>query len=221
VHPQGNFIDLTDNMLAWDIETTGLSPQSSLVTVAAIYSPFNQVVFQFATLDPQGTVVKIQDFDSKKERFMKELDDAPILAAFNGIGFDIPFITVAFDIAPERVMKWVLKSVDIFETCKRAFDGRTFGLNLVLALNGYTVKTGNGMEAVHQANAGKWEELSLYCMEDSRLTYEISTRERIAIPEGFQWRKRNSQRTHDPANILYMNIAEGYQISFEAGTLYN
>ena len=205
--------------VAWDVETSGLSPNTSLLTVATTYTPDRQMVYQFATLNPQGRLVKVDDFNRKKELFMQELDNAPVLAGYNAIGFDMPFITAAFDAPPERVMRWVMKSIDIFETCKRACEGRTFGLNLVLALNGYTVKTGNGMEAVYQAQRGEWAELSQYCLEDSRLTYEISTRSRVAIPEGFQWRKRNNQRTHDPSNMLFMTIDPDKKISFEKGTL--
>ena len=207
-------------IVAWDLETTGLNGTTDLVTVGALYSPEKQIVYQFATLSC-GIVVKVPDFDLKKEAFMKELDDAPVLAAFNGIGFDVPFLTAAFHPTHERVMRWLLKSIDVFETCKRACEGRTFGLNLVLALNGYTVKTGSGMEAVWQARRGEWESLSQYCLEDSRLTYEISTKKtRIALPEGFNWRKAHGGRTHDPANMLFMTIStEDHRVAFETGTL--
>jgi hypothetical protein len=206
-------------MLAWDVETMGLNKGKDLITVAAIYSPEKQIVFRFVTLDAEGTVVKVADFDEVKEAFMKELDDAVVLCAFNGIGFDIPFITASFAPSPERVMRWLLKSVDVFETCKRACEGRTFGLNLVLELNGFQVKTGSGMEAVHQARAGDWSALSSYCMDDSRLTYEISNRSRVALPEGYRWRKSHGGKTHDPAKMLFMNIGPNYEITFDTGTL--
>lgn len=205
--------------LAWDIETTGFNPTKELVTVAACYSPGKQTVYQFAELHASGHVVKIHDFYQKRKDFLKELDDAPILAAFNGISFDIPFITTALDVAPERVLKWVLKSIDVFECCKRACIGRTFGLNLLLGLNGFTVKTGSGAEAVVQAKAGEWNKLAEYCAEDARLTYEISVLPRIAIPEGFQWRKNHNQRDHNPENMLFMTVGPDHQINFEAGTL--
>jgi DNA polymerase III epsilon subunit-like protein len=206
-------------VLGWDIETTGFNATKELVTVAACYSPDKQTVYQFAELGASGNVVKIHDFNQKRHDFLKELDDAPILAAFNGISFDIPFITTALDIAPDRVMKWVLKSIDIFESCKRACTGRTFGLNLLLGLNGFSVKTGSGAEAVVQAKAGEWEKLAKYCAEDARLTYEISILPRIAIPEGFQWRKKHCQRDHDPANMLFMTVGLDHQINFEVGAL--
>ena len=57
-------------IVAWDQETTGLDGCKDLVTVGAPYSPEKQIVYQFATLS-HGTVVKVPDFDSKKEAFMK------------------------------------------------------------------------------------------------------------------------------------------------------
>jgi hypothetical protein len=205
-------------MLAWDVETSGLQARTSLLTVATTYSPERQMIYQFAILNSQGKLVKAPDFDIKKEAFMKELDDAPMLAGFNTIGFDLKFITIAFQIPPERVMKWLLKSLDIFEASKQAC-GRTFGLNAVLDLNGLTSKSGSGMQAVHQANAGLFKELGDYCMDDSRLTYLISTRKRIALPMGWKWRKEHGERTHDPDHMLFMNIGPDYQITFETGTL--
>jgi hypothetical protein len=205
-------------MLAWDVETGGLDARKSLLTVATTYSPQHQMMYQFAILSPEGKLIKAPDFDVKKEAFMKELDDAPILAGFNTIGFDLKFITIAFNIPPERVMKWVIKSLDIFETCKQVC-GRTFGLNLVLDLNGLTSKSGSGMHAVEQAFAGEFEALGDYCMDDSRLTYLISTWKRIALPEGWKWRKEHGERTHDSNHMLFMNIDQDNQISFDTGTL--
>jgi hypothetical protein len=205
-------------MLAWDIETMGLNPNKSLITVATTYCPEKSTIYLFAMLDAQKNVVKIHDFDAKKDAFLKELDEAPILAGYNAISFDVPFIATVFDVAPERVMKWLMKSVDIFESCKQCC-GRTFGLNHVLDLNNFSTKTGDGLAAVRQAERGEWLELGAYCLDDSSLTYEISNRKRIALPEGYKWRNANGGRTHDASNILFMNIDENYQISFEKGIL--
>jgi hypothetical protein len=206
-------------MLAWDIETTGFNPAKELVTVAACYTTEKQTVYTFAELDTRGNVVRIHDFDQKREAFLKELDDAPILAAYNGATFDIPFITTAFNVHPGRVMQWVMKSVDIFETAKRA-TGRTFPLDMALGLNGFkTAKTGSGADAVVQAKEGKWEELASYCAMDAKLTYEVSVLPRIALPEPFYWRKRNGGRTHDPSDVLFMLLGPDYRVTFEKGVL--
>jgi predicted PolB exonuclease-like 3'-5' exonuclease len=207
------------SLFCWDIETTGFNPKKELVTVAAFYTPERHSVFQFAESDTLGNVVKIFDFEQKRQAFLQELDDAPILAAFNGTGFDIPFIATAFDVEPQRAMRWMLKSFDIFEAAKRA-TSRTFSLNTLIALNGFqTAKTGSGADAVVQAKAGKWAELASYCAEDARLTYEISMRKRLAIPEGFAWRKKNDSQDHDPSNVLFMLVSSDFQINFEYGVL--
>jgi hypothetical protein len=217
-------------MMAWDIETTGFDPAIQVVTVASVYhSEHNHHIYTFATNLPCNqcssttcrhlkAVVKSKDFRQQREAFLRELDQAPVLAAFNGISFDIPFITTAFQVDRERVTGWVLKSVDIFEACKRASE-RTFGLNLLLGMNGFTFKTGSGGEAVVQARMGDWEELGNYCLADSRLTYQISTRPRIALPEGFKWRQQHGERTHDPSNVLFLVNGASGAISFEKGAL--
>ena len=207
------------SLFCWDIETTGFNPKKELVTVAAFYTPERHSVYQFADSDALGNVVKIHDFDLKRDAFLKELDDAPRLAAFNGTGFDIPFIATAFDVEQNRVMRWMLKSFDIFEAAKRATT-RTFSLNTLIGLNGFkTSKTGSGADAVLQAKAGKWTELASYCAEDARLTYEISVRKRLAIPEGFAWRKKHNGLDHDPDNMLFMVVSPDFEINFEYGVL--
>jgi hypothetical protein len=217
-------------MLAWDIETTGFDPILELVTVAAVYSAEREHVYRFATNilcsicnDPNCVthpkkVVKSVDFEQQREAFLCELDDAPVLAAYNGISFDIPFIATAFRVQPERVMHWVLKSLDVFETCKRA-AGRTFGLNLLLDLNGFQSKTGSGGDAVIQARMGEWDKLAAYCLDDAKLTQLVSTKTRIALPEGFRWRQQHDQRSHNPDNILFLVTGESGAIRFEYGTL--
>ncbi|KAJ1468484.1 hypothetical protein T484DRAFT_1755112 [Baffinella frigidus] len=217
-------------MLAWDIETTGFDPMVELVTVAAVYSEGHEHVYRFATNlrciicdDPNCVthpkkVVKCRDFAKQRDAFLQELDDAPILAAYNGISFDIPFIATAFRVQPERVMRWVLKSLDVFETCKRA-AGRTFGLNLLLDLNGFESKTGSGGDAVIQARMGHWDKLGAYCLDDAKLTHKISTQSRIALPEGYKWRQQHDQRSHDPDMILFLVKGEGGDIRFEYGSL--
>jgi hypothetical protein len=217
-------------MLAWDIETTGFDPVVELVTVAAVYSTGHERVYRFATnnlcnickdpccLSHPKKVVKSIDFEQQRDSFLCELDDAPVLAAYNGISFDIPFIATAFRVQPERVMRWVLKSIDVFETCKRAV-GRTFGLNLLLDLNGFTSKTGSGGDAVIQARMGEWDKLGAYCLDDAKLTQKVSTQPRIALPEGYKWRRDHDQRTHNPDNILFLVTGVSGQIRFEYDTL--
>jgi hypothetical protein len=135
------------------------------------------------------------------------------------LNFDIPFVQTQFSVPNATVQGWVLKTFDVLETTRRGF-GRTFNLNLLLQLNGYTqLKTGSGLEAVHQAQRGDWPELESYCLSDSRLTWEISSRDVIFCPEGYQWRKAHGGRSHDPSRVFKINRTDFPRVSFEYGPL--
>lgn len=74
-------------MLAFDIETTGLS-DSDTVTAACVYDPARSI---------KETFLFSRGYDSPRTssdpaRFLQLLDDADVLCAFNGARFDIPFI---------------------------------------------------------------------------------------------------------------------------------
>jgi DNA polymerase III alpha subunit (gram-positive type) len=176
-----------DPMLAFDIETTGLSKNRDRITVTAIYDEEHELSRTFCFVELAGTeVVYRKDYLEIAEEFMQFLDDDDMLCAFNGVGFDIPFIQMQFNVSAERVQRWVMKTLDIHQICKTVLaPKRTFGLNHVLGVNGFDVKTGDGLIAVKQAHAGLWDELQEYCMDDARLTYDVSCLNRILIPEGF------------------------------------
>jgi RNase_H superfamily len=220
--------------VSWDIETTGFKFTDSVVTVVSVYSDNIKKVYRFVdhVEDPTDPTKKVKDprdpsrnlmvphtkFTERREELLRTLDEADRLISFNGVGFDVPFITGAFNVQPDRVMRWALKTLDVFEIAKRAC-GRTFKLNLALEMNGFTFKTGSGGEAVEQAYRSEWDELESYCLDDSKLTYQLSTRSRIALPEGFTWRRQHGERSHDPENVLFLLIGEGGAISFETGSM--
>ena len=195
-------------MLAWDIETTGFSGDRDLVTVAALYDGSSEKVFRFVRLVNQGTANELLVYKEKDEllklceEFCCMLDAAPMLATFNGVRFDIRFVQSAFKIPESRIMGWLMKTFDVFDICASCAS-RTFGLNLLLDLNGFQSKSGSGDAAVKQAHAGQFEELEKYCLDDAMLTHKISTMQRIALPEGFAWRKRHGN-THDKNNMLFL-----------------
>jgi hypothetical protein len=194
-------------MLAWDIETTGFSGERDLVTVAALYDGSTEEIFRFVRLINEGTVnqqlvyKEAGEFATLVEEFCSMLDDAPMLATFNGVRFDIRFVQSAFKVPEERVMRWLLKTFDVFDICFCV--GRTFALNLLLDMNGFSSKTGSGDVAVKQAQAGQWEDLEKYCLDDAILTHKVSTMQRIALPEGYAWRKKHAA-TYDKSKILFL-----------------
>jgi len=194
-------------MLAWDIETTGFSGERDFVTVAALYDGSTETVFRFVRLINEGTVnqklvyKEAGEFAKVVEEFCSMLDAAPMLATFNGVRFDIRFVQSALKIPEERVMRWLLKTFDVFDIC--FVVGRTFALNLLLDINGFPSKTGSGDVAVKQAHNGQWADLESYCLDDAILTHKVSMMPRIALPEGYAWRKKHNV-TYDTSKILFL-----------------
>ena len=209
-------------MLAWDIETTGIKKETDLITVISLYDPDAGIskVLRFVDLNEDCDVCYIDEFDERVAEFTTFMDEADTLNAFNGQSFDIPFVQFQFKIPNAKIQKWVLKSFDILDTCRKAFK-RTFSLNLALEMNiaGYQ-KTGSGMDAVYQARRGDWKELSDYCMDDSILTHKLSSLKTIHCPEGFQWRKNHDGRSHDKDNVLKIHRS-GSKLTFSFGPVDN
>jgi hypothetical protein len=168
-------------MLAFDLETSGLEPRECLITCAAVCDPDAGLerVFFFARLGDDGRLVPLLD---DAEEFMLLLDRADRLCAFNGARFDLPFIRHQLGADPNRVARWRLKLHDVFEACKLALNV-TFPLSALLALNGLPGKTGSGADAIQLALDGDWPMLGAYCLNDTRMTHQVSALPRIAIPK--------------------------------------
>lgn len=162
---------VSGNMLAFDLETTGLEPLIDQITCAAVYDPVAGIerVFFFSRGDDP-------------EDFMILLDRAERLCAFNGAAFDLPFIAAQLRPASSRVALWRLKLHDVYVACKWGI-GVTFGLNALLELNGVPGKTGDGNDAIALFRRGDWKRLGEYCLNDTRRTYQVSSLERIVLPK--------------------------------------
>ena len=181
-------------MVAFDIETMGLDPARDRITAACLYGAMDgprpgQRVTRDAS-EPGPHVVRTfvsrnEEPDSEdlaqREEFMAHLDSARGLCAFNGIRFDIPFLQRAWNIPATRVEAWIVKTFDVFEACKLGLNA-TFSLDRLLAANSLESKTGSGLHAIQLAKDGKWEELGDYCMQDTRMTYLVSSQQAIALP---------------------------------------
>jgi hypothetical protein len=188
-------------------ETLGIRKSIDLITVVSLYDPIAGVskVLRFVDLNYDGDVVYTDNVQETIDELVGYLDSAETLISFNGTAFDIPFIQLQFKIPNEKAQQWAMKNFDILEICRKGFQ-RTFNLNSALALNGVgDGKTGSGLEAVHQAQRGDWDDLCNYCLDDSKLTYELSMLPVIYCCEGFKWRKAHGERTHDPANVLIIH----------------
>jgi hypothetical protein len=167
-------------MLAFDLETSGLNPRECLITCAAACDPDAGIerVFFFARLENHRLVPVLDD----AEEFMRLLDQAPRLCAFNGARFDLPFVQHQLGASPERIARWRLKLHDVFEACKLALNV-TFPLSALLALNGLPGKTGSGADAIQLALDGDWLRLGEYCLNDTLVTHRVSSMGTIRLPK--------------------------------------
>jgi hypothetical protein len=161
-------------MLAFDIETTGLRPESDSITCAAVYEPCSgtKQIFFFVG----------ESKEDEQESFMRCLDNTDRLCAFNGAAFDIPFIAHCFSPPVERVAAWRLKLNDVYVACKWCL-GVTFPLQLLLECNGLQGKTGSGGDAIRFFTEGRWEELGAYCLHDTCMTHMVSSLHGISLPK--------------------------------------
>jgi len=158
-------------MLSFDIETTGLDPREHRITCAAVFDPDREIERCF-----------VFEKGDDPEEFMAILDSSPVLCAFNGAGFDIPFIHSFFKVDNRRVAAWREKLHDVYEGCRSAL-AVTFPLQKLLELNKIPGKTGSGADAIQLARDARWDELAEYCLNDVRSTHAVSTLPLIQIPK--------------------------------------
>ena len=140
-------------MLAFDIETTGLDPDHSLVTVVCTedFETGERRAYEFARVracEPQNEALLRDDL-------VRAFDEADSLCAFTGVRFDIPFLHSALGLSLETIAEWLLKmmmTTDILEAARPGLFGpaHTFGLNLLCQHNQVAVKR----PASNQVRAG-------------------------------------------------------------------
>jgi hypothetical protein len=120
--------------------------------------------------------------EDEPESFMRLLDNADRLCAFNGAAFDIPFIAYRFSPTVERVAAWRLKLNDVYVACKWGL-GVTFPLQALLECNGLQGKTGSGGDAIRFSAEGRWDELGAYCLHDTYMTHLVSSQRGMVLPK--------------------------------------
>jgi len=149
-------------MLAFDIETFGLDPRLTKISVICTECIFTgeRKTFEFAKYDREvgGPPTALT------AELVATLDAAQSLSAFNGVRFDLPFIQLALSIPEEKVRAWVLKTTDILEYSRLVLNN-TFKLDLLCEHNGMPMKSGDGLFAITLAKEGRWKELNgLFCV---------------------------------------------------------
>jgi len=169
-------------MLAFDIETTGLDPSSSVVTVVCTedFRTGERRAYEFGRVracEPQSEA-------RLREELICAFDAAEALCAFNGVRFDIPFLHKALQLPQETTAAWLFKTTDILEAARLGLFGptHTFGLNLLCQHNQVPVKSGSGLQAVKFAQEHQWDELLRYCADDVRILCDLYRRRLLNNP---------------------------------------
>ncbi len=98
--------------------------------------------------------------------------DKSAMCHVKGDAVDLPFMQRALQIPAENVTQWVLKTSDILEQL-RLRDNATCKLDYLCGLNGVAIKTSSGLEAIHMAADGRWDELELYCANDVNILCDL------------------------------------------------
>lgn len=175
-------IFLLREMLAFDIETTGLNPADNVVTVVCTqdFKTGERRAFEFARVranEPQNEALLVQEL-------VRAFDAAPSLCAFNGVQFDIPFLHTAFNLSDHTTAAWLMKTTDILESARLGMFGpaHTFSLNLLCEHNRVAVKSGSGLQAIKFAHEGKWDALLSYCADDVRILCDLYRRQLLNNP---------------------------------------
>ena len=197
-------------MLAFDIETTGLDPRNSVVTVVCTEDYFTgeRKAYEFARITAErnkllsdrnkhevnsaewlelDVSVSAQDdlYDQTTREMVSDLDAAHALSAFNGIQFDIPFLQRAFDIDTLTIANWVLKTTDILEVSRLVYRS-TFKLDLLCQYNNMTMKSASGLEAIKMAQDGRFDDLRDYCADDVHILNNLYRKQYLKHPRNDQ-----------------------------------
>jgi hypothetical protein len=169
-------------MLAFDIETTGLDPASSVVTVVCTqdFHTGERRAYEFGRVRAREP----QNVGLLERELVEAFDAADSLCAFNGVRFDIPFLHAALRLSQETTAAWLLKTTDILEAARLGLFGpaHTFSLNLLCQHNQVPVKSGSGLQAIQFAHAGQWDALLSYCADDVRILCDLYRRRLLNNP---------------------------------------
>lgn len=155
-------------MLAFDIETTGLSPNECSITIVCTQDFFTNEKrsYEFARVRAEGG-----DVDKLAAELKADFDAATSLCAFNGVRFDLPFMK-QIGIERATIAEWILKTSDILEQC-RLRGMPTFGLNMLCEHNKVQMKCSNGKAAIGMAERHEWSNLEVYCADDVRILCDL------------------------------------------------
>jgi hypothetical protein len=168
--------------VAVDIETSGLEANCSITAVALVGQEWS-VCYTFGPND---------DFDYHRAAIVTILNEAPLIYAFNAPDFDFPVMQRCFGLSDSTMGNWMAKLVDPLYAAKALYGTKLCAkLDLILALNGLPAKTGSGLDAVHMAREGRWQQLAAYCTHDTEVTRRLIGSQIVYWTEGMTFRPRS------------------------------
>lgn len=216
-----------------DIETTGLSLARDTITVIGtiVYDVdtdtiFSKKCFNVVCAEESESGVELQKI---KNELIEMFDLCTHIVAFNGIGFDIPFIVkwlknVKLSTKKEKEMnlevcdsattpelidhctRWNDKHVDF---CRMSLEltGKYISLQNICTINNIEIeKSSTGLQAVHWAKERKWKELEEYCMQDVLVLLSLT---QCAVKNGLKFSIRNSKcHKPSPENLYHVYLDE-------------
>jgi hypothetical protein len=110
------------------------------------------------------------------EPMLKQFDSAELIVGFNSNGFDHPVMSQYYHGNRARELSHTFKAHDFFRKIIDAQAGRWPKLDKLLALNGESPKTANGLVAITWWASGNRKELEEYCKADVALMAKLAIR---------------------------------------------
>ena len=110
------------------------------------------------------------------DKLLALFDEAEVLVAYNGLGFDLPVLRKHYGTgkkAGQRYMAHRLKTHDPMLKVAAAIDQPYLSLNKLLLWNKLEAKTSDGIEAIRMWEQGRREDLLGYCMHDVRQLAQV------------------------------------------------
>jgi len=191
-----------------DIETRGLDRHSDDITVIAVVSEDTATpkcapvehMFNICLMDPRES----------KAAVCRLLDECDRIVAYNGIGFDIPFMAQwAYAAEGHAVVAlaeraWNAKTLDFFQLAETLL-GAKVGMQKMCTDNGLAVsKSATGKQAVLWADQEEWEKLENYCMQDVKVLKTLTDFARSNVVEARGYHRSNSMF----APVRYFRLEE-------------
>jgi hypothetical protein len=161
-----------------DIETLGRLPYCAHSHKPnknkPIIPPLTCACLYNGTVEHALSFYKVADtlYDANRLKLLDILDSARVLVGFNAVHFDLEYIQRFFDLPPDRLARWVAKTVDPYLFMRDSL-GITCSLGTMLAMNRLPSKSASGLIAIVWAKQGRMDLVLDYCMMDTKLTHAL------------------------------------------------